>query len=94
MTLVIGIGNADRGYDAVGVAVARRVRSAALPGVTVAELEGDQFALLDLRDRLPGRLVGYGIEGTAFELGTGLSPQAAAAAESVIARLLRELGAG
>ena len=31
------------------MAVARRVRSAALPGVTVAELEGDQFALLYLR---------------------------------------------
>jgi hydrogenase maturation protease len=47
MTLLIGIGNADRGDDAVGLAVAGLVREARLPGVTVTELEGDQLALLD-----------------------------------------------
>ncbi|HEX9039592.1 MAG TPA: hydrogenase maturation protease [Trebonia sp.] len=47
MTLVIGIGNPDRGDDAVGLAVARQVRAAAPAGVTVMELDGDQIALLD-----------------------------------------------
>jgi hydrogenase maturation protease len=50
MTLVIGIGNADRGDDAVGLVVARHVRDAAPPGVSVTELDGDQLALLDAWD--------------------------------------------
>jgi hydrogenase maturation protease len=54
MTLVIGIGtgigNADRGDDAAGLAVARLVRAAAPAGVTVLELDGDQLELLDARD--------------------------------------------
>jgi hydrogenase maturation protease len=149
MTLVIGIGNADRGDDAAGLAVARRVRAATAPrDVTVAELAGDQLGLLDAWDgvkdvyvvdavcsggapgtvyrfdgahpldarfrhrgthtlsladvielaralgRLPARLTGYGIEGAAFELGTGLSPEVAAAVEVVTGRLLAELKAG
>lgn len=47
MTLVIGIGNADRGDDAAGLAAAERVRAAAPPGVTVAELTGEPLALID-----------------------------------------------
>ncbi len=48
MILVIGIGNPDRGDDAAGLAVARRIREATRPGeVTVRELVGDQLALLD-----------------------------------------------
>jgi hydrogenase maturation protease len=52
MTLVIGIGNPDRGDDAAGLAVARGVRAAttARPDVTVAELTGDQLKLLDAWD--------------------------------------------
>ena len=50
MTVVIGIGNADRGDDAVGLVVARHVRDAAPPGVTVIEVDGDQLALLDAWD--------------------------------------------
>ena len=50
MRLVIGIGNPDRGDDAVGLAVARRVRDAAPADVTVAELDGDQLKLLDAWD--------------------------------------------
>jgi hydrogenase maturation protease len=45
--LVIGVGNHDRGDDAVGLAVAERVRAAAPSGVGVIMLEGDQLALLD-----------------------------------------------
>lgn len=48
MILVIGIGNPDRGDDAAGLEVARRVREATSPaGVTVRELDGDQLALID-----------------------------------------------
>jgi hydrogenase maturation protease len=46
--LVIGIGNPDRGDDAVGLTVARKVRDATEPGeVTVRELVGDQLGLID-----------------------------------------------
>jgi hydrogenase maturation protease len=51
LIVVIGVGNPDRGDDAVGLAVARRIRDAAPPGVTVTELDGDQLALLDAWDR-------------------------------------------
>ena len=48
MILVIGIGNPDRGDDAAGLAVARRIRAATRRGeVTVRELVGDQLALID-----------------------------------------------
>lgn len=48
MILVIGIGNPDRGDDAAGLAVARKIRDATGPGeVAVRELVGDQLALLD-----------------------------------------------
>src|SRR5215471_10158651 len=48
MILVIGIGNPDRGDDAAGLEVARRVRAATSPAeVTVREVAGDQLALLD-----------------------------------------------
>jgi hydrogenase maturation protease len=47
MKLVIGVGNYDRGDDAVGLAVAERIRAAGLPGVGVVMLDGDQLALLD-----------------------------------------------
>jgi hydrogenase maturation protease len=46
-TLVIGVGNYDRGDDAAGLAVAERIRAAHLPGVGVMELDGDQLGLLD-----------------------------------------------
>jgi hydrogenase maturation protease len=47
VTLVIGLGNADRGDDAAGLAVTRAVRRAAPPGITVTDLVGDQLDLLD-----------------------------------------------
>ena len=50
MRLVIGVGNPDRGDDAVGLAVARKLRDEAPPGVTVRELDGDQLTLLDAWD--------------------------------------------
>ncbi len=48
--LVIGIGNALRGDDAVGLAAARRVREASPAGVTVLEESGDGTALMEAWD--------------------------------------------
>jgi hydrogenase maturation protease len=45
--LVVGLGSTDRGDDAVGAVVARRVATLGLPGVQVLEHE-DPTALIDL----------------------------------------------
>ena len=45
--LVIGVGNPDRGDDAAGLHVARRLAALALADVAVAEDAGDALALLD-----------------------------------------------
>jgi len=45
--LVIGIGNEVRGDDGVGLTVARKLQKMQLPGLTVAESQGDSPALLD-----------------------------------------------
>jgi hydrogenase maturation protease len=44
---VVGIGNAYRGDDAVGLAVAERIRCAAPPGVEVREEQGEPVSLID-----------------------------------------------
>jgi len=49
--LVIGIGNPDRGDDAIGLAVAKALTAAAGPGVRVTGHRGDAA---DLVDRLAG----------------------------------------
>jgi len=43
---VIGIGNPDRGDDAAGREVARRLRSLAPSGLSIIELEGEATAIL------------------------------------------------
>jgi hydrogenase maturation protease len=45
--ILIGVGNAWRGDDGAGLAVARRVRELAPAGVEVREVEGDATALVD-----------------------------------------------
>ncbi|MFZ0325639.1 MAG: hydrogenase maturation protease [Actinomycetes bacterium] len=45
-TLLIGLGNPDRGDDGVGVEVARRIASLAPPGVDVLEVD-DPASLID-----------------------------------------------
>jgi hydrogenase maturation protease len=45
--VVIGIGNAWRGDDAAGLAVARRLRTCRPPGLRVVEREGEPLDLLD-----------------------------------------------
>jgi hydrogenase maturation protease len=47
-TLLIGIGNYDRGDDGAGVEVARRLRLKRPSGVRVARCSGDALELLDL----------------------------------------------
>jgi hydrogenase maturation protease len=45
--LIIGIGNAFRGDDGVGLIVAQRLRALALPDVTVLEQSGEGTALVE-----------------------------------------------
>ena len=47
LSLVVGVGNAWRGDDAAGPAVADRLRALA-PGIVVETLDGDASALLEL----------------------------------------------
>lgn len=49
--LVIGVGNTDRGDDAVGLLVAREVTELGLAGVDVVESQGDVSQLLELFQR-------------------------------------------
>jgi len=46
-TLIIGLGNAFRGDDGVGLLVARRLRQLTLPGLFIQELSGEGTALLE-----------------------------------------------
>lgn len=45
-TLVIGVGNPDRGDDGAGIAVLRRLRSRRAPGARLRECRGDASDLL------------------------------------------------
>jgi hydrogenase maturation protease len=45
--MVIGIGNPDRGDDAIGLAIARALKQADPPGVTVIEHRGDAADLVE-----------------------------------------------
>jgi hydrogenase maturation protease len=145
--LVVGIGNDDRGDDAIGLAIARRIRALRPGGVTVEERSGDMVALLDLwhgadtvylidavrsasapgtvvrfdalagdlpnifaphisshgvgvadavalagaLDRLPAKLIVYGIEGRLFDAGSALSPEVAAIVDRTAQRIIEEL---
>ena len=46
MTVVIGIGNPDRGDDGVGRVLARRLRARAAPGIEVRECDGEATGLM------------------------------------------------
>ncbi len=45
--MIIGIGNSDRGDDAVGRVVARKLNRQSIPGVRVVEHSGEPASLLD-----------------------------------------------
>jgi len=44
---IIGVGNAFRGDDGVGLLIAQRLRALALPGVTILEQSGEGAALVE-----------------------------------------------
>ena len=78
--LVVGLGSPDRGDDAVGPTVARRVAALRLPGIQVVERE-DPTSLIDLwgdRDLaiVVDALCSDGVPGTQMimESGVGLAP--------------------
>lgn len=48
--LVIGVGNIERGDDAAGLLVARRLVEIELPGVQVVEHDGEAARLMDLME--------------------------------------------
>jgi hydrogenase maturation protease len=54
----------------------------------------DVVELARALDRLPGRLVAYGIEGDGFGAGEGLSPVVEHAVQEAVGRLLAELDRG
>ena len=144
--LVIGVGNACRGDDAVGLVVARRLQEDPLAGVTIVLTAGEGTALLALWQdtdvvllvdavqtgarpgtlhrfvvgaqplpavfsrvsthafgvaeaielarslgQLPPTLVVYGVEGSTFEMGDGLSVIVAAALPQAVAQVRQEL---
>lgn len=148
-TLVVGIGNVDRGDDAAGLAVVRRLRGRVGQHVSLVESAGDLTTLLDhwtrastvvvvdamssgaapgtvrrfdatdtplpargfrqvsshrfgvpetielarTLDRLPARLVVYGIEGDSFDGDGTLTPAVEAAVQRVVATVLPEVSA-
>ena len=56
--LIIGLGNEERGDDAVGLAVVRRIRDLGRPGLLTKESCGDGTELIELwKDRHQVRLV-------------------------------------
>jgi hydrogenase maturation protease len=148
-TLVIGIGNEDRGDDSIGLWVARRLRERKLPGVKISEFRRDPTHLCDewthtdtvylvdamvsgaapgtvrrmnitngspsrnfLRlsthgaggvdavelaralNRMPRRLLLYGIEGSRFGTGAPISPEVESGAEQAMNAILEEIYGG
>jgi len=55
--ILIGVGNAWRGDDGAGLAVARRVRELSPAGVEVREVEGDATALVEVWSGAEGVVV-------------------------------------
>jgi hydrogenase maturation protease len=145
--LVIGVGNPLRGDDAVGLAVADRVRTRVPGDVAVLEVEQEPTRLLDAwsgadvavvvdacsaggppgtihrfdvgdsplparvfrssthafgvgdavelsraLNRLPARVVVYGVEGEDFAAGAGLSAPVESAVEAVAEAIVQDLG--
>jgi hydrogenase maturation protease len=147
--IVIGMGNAWRGDDGAGLAVARRLRERAPETLSVVEHEGEPVGLieawagvrealvldavssgaapgtihrLDARrerlpvelfrgsthafglaeaielarvlERLPERLLVYGVEGECFATGNGLSPEVERAVEELVEELSASTASG
>jgi hydrogenase maturation protease len=55
--LVIGVGNAYRGDDGAGIAVARKLAAQSLPGVRVMEMNGEGTLLVEAWKEAPSALL-------------------------------------
>jgi len=55
--LVIGVGNAYRGDDGAGIAVARKLAAQSLPGVRVMEMNGEGTSLVEAWKDAPSALL-------------------------------------
>jgi hydrogenase maturation protease len=141
-----GVGNEFRRDDGVGLFIARQISQKGLPGVKVAQHQGEgldligkwegfeavvlvdavssggppgtvyriqmpgqefsshfegcsthafsiaqTIALAKALQRLPSRLIIYGIEGASFEMGEGFSPFVREAADRVVGQILRDI---
>lgn len=146
--LLIGVGNAYRSDDSVGLRVVRSIQQRQLPGVTCLEYTGEGIGLLECMaqseavilvdamksgiapgviqrfdlhahlawaetpfvsshafgvgeaiqlakalDRLPSYLIVYGIEGSAFGIGTVLSPAVERVVPDLIAQIFDDMQA-
>lgn len=144
--LVIGIGNAYRGDDGIGLTAAKRLSEKGLGGVRIVEHDGegtglmeswkaaDRVILIDAvssgaapgtlhrfdplneplprrffqssthafgvaegvelaraMNRLPQRLVVYGIEGKSFKAGEGISPEVARRIDLLVEGMIQEI---
>ena len=56
-TLVIGVGNAHRGDDGAGIVAARKIAAQRLPGVRVAEMNGEGTSLVEAWKNSPSVLL-------------------------------------
>lgn len=70
---------------------ARPLSSRFFRGSTHAFGVAEAVELARALDRLPHRLIVYGIEGASFATGDSLSPQVAAAVEEVVIRVVEEV---
>jgi hydrogenase maturation protease len=52
----------------------------------------EAIELARVLNRLPPRLVVYGVEGRRFDVGAGMSPEVARATDEVVERLFNEVG--
>jgi hydrogenase maturation protease len=75
-------------FDAAGQAVPSKVFRGSTHAFGVAEV----IELARALERLPERVLVYGVEGSEFAAGEGLSPAVAAAVDPLAAELLEEAG--
>ena len=77
-------------FDATAEALPAALRTASTHALGL----GDAIEISRALDRLPSRLLVFGIEGTRFEVGADISPAVAAAIEPTAQAVLGELGGG
>jgi len=84
---LIGVGNPERGDDAVGLEIAARLRERRLPGVEIFETSGDGAALMELLKGRPRVFLFDAVRsgepsGTVFRFDVGTQPLPATVAQA------------